>query len=87
MRNDGFGRFVTQVGVDDSARNRRSPVTFAVYGDGKLLARSRPMRAGEAAQRLDVSVAGIKLIELVARTAAGERFPDPVTWGEAALLR
>lgn len=87
VRNDGFGRFVTQVGVDDSARNRRSPVTFAVYGDGKLLARSKPMRAGEAAQRLDVSVAGIRLIELVARTPAAERFPDPVTWGEAALLR
>jgi len=29
----------------------------------------------------------VKLIELVARSAKPMRFPDPVTWGDAALLR
>ena len=47
VRNARYARFSAFVGVDDSARNRRQPVTFIVYGDGKLLAKSKPMRAGE----------------------------------------
>ncbi|MCW2337470.1 hypothetical protein M2337_001703 [Sphingobium sp. B2D3A] len=86
VRNEGFRRFVASVGVDDSARSRQQPVTFLVYGDGKLLARSRPAQAGEAAQSFDVPVDGVRIIELVARTAQAERFPDPVTWGDAALM-
>lgn len=87
VRNGGFRRFVAQVGVDDSARARQQPVTFLVYGDGQLLMRSKPMRAGDAAQPLDVSIDGVRIVELVARTRKAEIFPDPVTWGEAALLR
>lgn len=86
IRNGGFRRFVAHVGVDDSARGRKQPVTFHVYGDGKLLGTSKPAKAGEAAQRLDVAIDGVRLVELVARTATGETFPDPVTWGDAALM-
>ncbi len=87
VRNARHGRFSATVGVDDSARDRSQPVTFLVYGDGKLLARSRPMRFGEAPVPIAADVRGIALIELVARTPARVRFPDPVTWGEAALTR
>jgi len=73
--------------VDDSARDRAQPVTFLVYGDGKLLAKSRPMRFGEAPVPVTADVHGAKLIELVARTPQPRRFPDPVAWGEAALTR
>ena len=48
MRNSGFARFSALVGVDDSARDRSQPVRFAVYGDGKLLGQSAPMRFGDA---------------------------------------
>jgi alpha-galactosidase len=71
VRNSGARRFSTLVGVDDSASDKSSDVTFAVYGDGKLLATSKPVKWGMAAQSISVPVAGVKLIELVARSPAG----------------
>jgi len=87
VRNAGHGSFSAMVGVDDSARDRSQPVTFFVYGDGKLLAQSRPMRFGEAPVALAAPIAGVKLLELVARTPQSVRFPDAVVWGDAALTR
>jgi len=87
VRNNGYARFSTLVGVDDSARDRGQPVIFEVYGDGKLLARSPVMRFGEPAARLEANVADKRLIELVARTPGAPRFPDPVAWANAALRR
>ncbi|WP_294063115.1 NPCBM/NEW2 domain-containing protein [Sphingomonas sp.] len=87
VRNAGYRRFTALVGVDDSARDRSQPVTFEVYADGRLVTRSRPMRFGEAPAPLAADVAGAKLVELVARTPGAPRFPDPVTWAEAALRR
>ena len=87
VRNAGFRRFTASVGVDDSAQDRSGPVTFLVYGDGKLLAKSRPLRFGQPPQNLGVEVSGVKLLELVARTPGASRHPDPVTWGDAALHR
>ncbi|MBO9711711.1 NPCBM/NEW2 domain-containing protein [Sphingomonas sp.] len=87
VRNAGYARFSAEVGVDDTARDRTLPVTFLVYGDGRLLAQSKPMRFGEAPASLSADVRGVKLVELVARTAAPARFPDPVAWGDAALTR
>jgi hypothetical protein len=87
VRNAGYTRFSALVGLDDSARDRSQPVTFLVYGDGKLLARSRPVHFGEAPLPLAADVRGVKIIELVARTPRPRRFPDPVAWGEAGLTR
>lgn len=86
VRNHGYRRLSTQVGVDDSARERKHGVTFMIYGDGKLLAKSKPLRWGQPAQALSADVAGVKLIELVARSAAGDNEQLPVSWGDAALL-
>ena len=85
MRNDGFGHFTAKVGVDDSATDKASAVTFTVYGDGKRLAESAPLKWGTAAQSLEADVAGVKLVELVARSAATANEALSVTWGEAAL--
>jgi hypothetical protein len=85
VRNQGYRRLSVQVGVDDSAQDRVHGVTFMIYGDGKLLASSKALRWGQAAQALDASVAGVKLIELVARSAAAGNELLPVSWGEAAL--
>lgn len=87
VRNAGYARFTADVGVDDTVRDRGQPVTFAVYGDGKLLATSRPMRFGERAAPISANVQGVKIIELVARTPRQVRFPDAVVWGDAALRR
>ena len=86
VRNAGYRRLSAQVGVDDSARDSAHGVTFMVYGDGKLLAKSKPLRRGQRAQALNADVAGVKMIELVARSAAKDNEQLPVSWGDAALL-
>ncbi|MDR7114692.1 NPCBM/NEW2 domain-containing protein [Caulobacter sp. BE254] len=87
VRNAGFQRFTAKVGIDDSAIGGGQAVTFLIYGDGKLMGQSRPMKFGEAPQALDVEIGGVKLIELVARASKPTPVPQPVTWGEAALRR
>jgi hypothetical protein len=62
-----FHRFAAQVGVDDSTRGRRAAVRFEIYGDGRLLATSKPMRFGMHAASLSAPVAGVKVVELIAR--------------------
>jgi alpha-galactosidase len=86
VRNHGYRVLNTRVGVDDSARDHAHGVTFMVYGDGKLLAKSKALRWGQPAQALSADVAGVKIIELVARSVAGDNEQLPVSWGEAALL-
>jgi len=85
VRNDGYKHFATKVGVDDSATDKTNAVTFTVYGDGKRLAESHPMKWGMPAETVEADVASVKLIELVARSAATENEALSVTWGEAAL--
>jgi hypothetical protein len=85
VRNDGYRHFAAKVGVNDSATNKNDAVTFTVYGDGKSLAQSHPMKWGMPAEPIDVDVSGVKIVELVARSATNENETLPVTWGEAAL--
>jgi hypothetical protein len=87
VRNDRAARLTTMVGVDDSASDKGHAVTFAVYGDGRLLARSAPLKWGMAAQPLSANVAGVKLVELVARSTGADNAELPVSWGDAALLQ
>ena len=58
-------RFTAYVGVDDNFI-KPSPVhvDFQVWGDGKLLWRSGPMRRGEQAKPLDVNLQGISKMSL-----------------------
>jgi hypothetical protein len=86
VRNRGYRRFTALVGVNDSARDTQQAATFAVYGDGKLLATSRGLKWGDAGQRLSVDVTGVKIIELITRATGSGSAPLPTTWAEAALL-
>jgi hypothetical protein len=85
VRNEGHRRFAAKVGVDDSATDKANAVTFTVYGDGKRLAETRPMKWGMPAEAVEVDVSGVKLIELVARSSATGNEALAVTWGDAAL--
>ncbi|WBH15514.1 NPCBM/NEW2 domain-containing protein [Sphingomonas radiodurans] len=88
VRNAGFTRFTSQVGVNDSGRRRGGPVTFEVWGDGKLLARSQPKTFGAPAEPLSATVAGVAIIELVVRASGADgAMAQPATWGDAALRR
>jgi hypothetical protein len=87
VRNAGYRQLTVSVGVDDSATDAAHAVTFQVYGDRRLLATSAPVRRGTAAKPLTVNVAGVKLVELVARSAGAVNERLPIVWGDAALLR
>ena len=58
---------------------------FEVYGDGRLLARSRPVRFGQPGVPVTASVAGVDVVELVARQMTPAEANVVVTWGNAAL--
>jgi hypothetical protein len=63
-------------------------VRFAVYGDGKLLTQSPPMGLGEASRPLTADIKGVRIVEIVARSATTTSdLPLVVTWGDAALRR
>ena len=85
VRNAGYRHFAAKVGVDDSATDKTHAVTFTVFGDGKRLAVSHPMKWGMPAEPVEADVTGVKIIELVARSAASANEALSVTWGEAAL--
>lgn len=87
VRNTGFGRFASEVGVDDSATDASQRVRFELYGDGKLVAQSDWLAFGRQAQPLHAELRGQTILELVVRTAGPSERPVPVVWGNAALLR
>lgn len=81
-----YRRFTAEVGVDDNSRQLDMPVTFLVYGDGKLLTQSAPAKFGDKAQRLSADIGGAKIVELVVRQAEEPKLPASVAWADAALL-
>jgi len=87
VRNAGYRQLSVSVGVDDSATDAAHAVTFQVFGDGRLLATSAPVRRGLAAKPLTANVAGVKLVELVARSADAVNERLPIVWGDAAFRR
>ncbi len=80
-----FHHFTTLVGIDDSTRGKSAAVRFEVYGDGKLLVASAPMRFGEPAQPLTAQVDGVKVLEVIARQIGPAEGNVVVTWADAAL--
>jgi len=87
VRNAGYKTFRTRVGIDDSTAEAKRSVTFAVYGDGRLLATSKPVTARDGAQELTADVNGVRIIELVAKSSGSGEAPIFADWGEAALTR
>jgi alpha-galactosidase len=79
-------RFTARVGVDDSTRGKTATVSFEVWGDGKKLATTAPMKFGQPARELNADLRGVKLVELVARQQGADGDgPVVVTWGEARV--
>jgi hypothetical protein len=82
----GSQRFAARVGVDDSTRGKTAGVSFEVWGDGRRLAATPPMKFGQPARDLAADLRGVSLVELVARQhdtdPAG---PVVVTWGGARV--
>ena len=79
-----FAKFHALVGVDNATRDRLAPVQFFVYGDGKLLAKTTPMKFGEAPVSIEANVQGVAVVELVSRRL-GPQGDVAVTWGDARV--
>lgn len=82
-----FARFSAVVGVDNATRDRSTAVRFFVYGDGRLLADSQPVRFGDAPVALNADARGVQTLELIARNAENQSSPVAVAWGDARLER
>lgn len=89
VRNTGeYKWFEALVGIDDSTRNTKDKVRFAVYGDGQLLTQSEHVAFGDAPRSLTADISGRQIIEIVARTEnRSSDLPLVVTWANAALRK
>lgn len=61
-------------------------VVFQIYGDGKLLWKSKVMQTGMPAERVDVSVAGMQTMVLVASSMGEAVDYDHADWADAKFI-
>ncbi|MCI0681146.1 MAG: protein kinase [Gemmataceae bacterium] len=76
--NGQYRRFAAQVSLNDSSPHVPSPVTFAVYGDGKLLWRSQELIHQGHAQQCEVAVTDVNELKIEATAAGDVRGSHPV---------
>jgi hypothetical protein len=60
----GFENFQAEVSLNDGPPVSESPFTFTVYGDGRLLWKSRPLTRQADRQSCSVSVQGVDRLKL-----------------------
>jgi hypothetical protein len=82
----GFRSLHGEVSLNDGPPGSASPVTFAVYGDGRLLWESKPFSSQRDAQPCEVSVQGVDRLKLEVR-AAGDAHGAHAVWVEPYLER
>jgi len=86
-----FSSFSASVAIDDNIRRPRpgQTVVFVVRGDGRELWRSAAMGPDDPLAALEVSVAGVKELELAVESGDGEsRFGGlPADWIKPVLKR
>ncbi|MFQ6097219.1 MAG: NPCBM/NEW2 domain-containing protein, partial [Armatimonadota bacterium] len=91
----GFRRFEATVGIDpegDSdlpkARREAEKVQFQVFGDNRLLAQTRDIRANVPPTDISANIAGVQRLRLVVVPRDGRIWHfGRATWGAARILR
>jgi glucose/arabinose dehydrogenase len=83
----GFTRFLSDVGVDDEVANAAGSVVFQVFADGVKVYDSGTMTATSPTQSVDVSVDGVRQLDLVITDAGNGNASDHGDWAGALLLR
>ncbi len=81
-----FQTFRAQVSLNDSSPGTDTPITFRVYGDGKLLWESKPVESANDTQECNVPVKGVDVLKLEARGTAEVRGAHGV-WIEPTLVK
>ena len=84
--NGEYETFQAEVGVDAFSRPEDA-CTFEVHADGKLLFRSEPVKARQAAQPIRVKVAGVNELTLTTRPAGNVHASMLGVWGNAVVTR
>jgi len=78
-------RFQASVGVDDAAGGRGT-VVFRVYGDGKKLFDSGISKGGQEAKVVDVPLAGVRRVMLLAGSGGDGVDFDHANWAQARFV-
>ncbi len=59
-----YGHFYAETSLNDGPPESETPLTFSVFGDGRLLWRSRPVQSQADAERCAISVTGVDVLRL-----------------------
>jgi alpha-galactosidase len=78
-------RFQASVGVDDAAGGRGT-VAFRIYGDGKKLFDGGTMKGGQEAKTIDVPLAGVRRLMLLAGSGGDGIDFDHADWAQAQFV-
>ena len=79
----GSTRFTAMVGVDDEVTGKPIGIRFSLIGDGRDLWKSGVMKKGQAAEKVDVDVTGVKTLVLVVENEGDNIAYDHADWAEA----
>ncbi len=81
----GCRRFSAWVGVDDEVGRSSASIEFRVVADGETLYRRGIMKAGDAAQRVDVNLSGKQTLLLSVRSGSDGVDFDHADWADAVF--
>jgi serine/threonine protein kinase len=81
-----YAKFQADVTYNDGPSGSFAPCTFAVYGDGKLLWKSRPISSQAHGQKCALDVTGVNKLT-IAVTCAGEPKGAHAVWVEPCLMK
>lgn len=81
----GYKTFTSWIGIDHSQRNTIADVIFQVYVDG-VLVKQQQMMGRDAAQLIEVDIAGASEVKLVV-DANGTNGNDHAVWADAKFLK
>lgn len=84
--NGRFKTFLCDAGVA-SRMGKRGSVIFEVRGDGKELFKSNIVKGGDVALSIEVSVEGVKKLDLKVTAAGDLDLGDAAIWGAARVVR
>jgi hypothetical protein len=81
-----YQTFCGDVTLNDTSVRSPSPVTFTVFGDGRILWKSDPILSQEESQTCSVSVKGVKILKLQVAVTHEHRGAHAV-WVEPYLIK
>lgn len=79
-------RFTASAGVDDNAGNAAASAVFSLYGDGKKLWESAPMKLGQPAVTVDVALTGVRSLLLLIDHVGDSNAFDHADWADPQFV-